>query len=98
MVEATARAPKINETTVDTQKYHLHLGHENEDTTHLTAKYYGIKLTSKFLPCADCALAKKSQHRLSRAATNPATKCGGHMFLDMTKIRNLSLGSQKYLF
>ena len=71
----------MNETTVDTQKYHLQLRHVCEDTTHLTAKYYGIKLTSKFLLCADCALAKRSQHRLGRAATNPAIKCSKtHIF------------------
>ena len=68
-----------------------------EDTTSLTAKYYGIKLTSKFLPCGDCALAKRTQHRLARAATNPATECGGRMFLDVMEIRNLTLGGQKYL-
>ena len=97
LIEATARVPKINETTVDTHKYHLQLGHVCENTTHLTAKYYGIKITSKFLPCADCALAKRSQHRLSRAATYPATKWGERMFLDMTKIYNISLGGENTL-
>ena len=28
----------------------------------------------KILPCGDCALAKRTQHRLLREATNPATK------------------------
>ena len=77
---------------MDTNKYHLKLGHVCEDTTQLTAKFYGIKLTTKFLPCGDCALAKRTQHRLPRGATNPATECGGRMFLDVTEIRNLSLG------
>ena len=44
MIEATARAPKMNQLTIDTQKYHLQLRHVCEDTTCLTAKYYGIKL------------------------------------------------------
>ena len=97
IIEATARAPKMNQLTINTKKYHLQLGHVCEDTTRLTAKYYGIKLTSKFLPCGDCALAKRTQHRLARAASNPATECGRRMFLDVTEICNLSLDGQKYL-
>ena len=100
IIEATARAPKLiqpNQLTMDTNKYHKKLGHVCEDTTRFTAKFYGIKLSTKFLPCGDCALAKRTQHRLPREATNPATKCGGRMFLDVTEIRNLSLGGRKYL-
>ena len=80
-----------------TLKYHLQLGHVCEDTTRLTAKFYGINLTKKNLPCGDCALAKRMQHRLPREATNPATECGGRMFVDVTEIHNLSLGGRKYL-
>ena len=63
----------MNQLIIGTNNNHLQLGHVCEDTKRLTAKYYGIKLTSKFLPCGDCALAKRTQHRLPRAATNPAT-------------------------
>ena len=60
---------------------HRDFGHPNEVVTRNTAKKLKIPLQGIFLPCADCAVGKAKQKKVSKALVPQATRAGERFFL-----------------
>ena len=76
-------------TSMNINKAHALLGHRDEDSTRNTAKHLGWRITRGTLdPCVHCAKAKAKQRRTvkSSESENKATKPGGRVFLDLSKV------------
>ena len=70
--------------TRDINEYRRQLGHPNEQITRTTAKVFGIKLTSKFQKCEDCAIAKARQKNVKKIPSKKAKHPGGQINLDVS--------------
>ena len=79
-------------------KRHLHeiLGHCGKDIGERTAKYLGIHTTGKLDKCENCALEKIRKKSIPKKNEKKETVPGGRLYLDISSIRQTSLGGNKH--
>ena len=84
--------------TIDINKFHALLGHVSEEKARAVAKYYGVKLSGKFVPCSACAEAKARQRNIPKSVPDDR-KCsvvGERLHMDISSIKARSFGGAKY--
>jgi hypothetical protein len=94
--EAYAMQQQNIQQTMNVNAFHERLGHTNEETTRTTAKHYNIKLTGKFEPCFDCAIAKAKQKNTNKETSNKATKPGERICIDISSTKEESYSGGKF--
>jgi len=70
---------------------HDKLVHMGEAVLQKTMKNYGMRLTSKLLPCNACMRAKACTKNTKKMTDNPASKAGERLFLDATGLFEQSI-------
>ena len=75
---------------------HACMTHPGENTTRLTAKYYGMKIQGTLLPCEDCALSKARQSNLNKTTDVRSKVKGERLCIDISYTGKTSLGGSIY--
>ena len=75
---------------------HACMTHPGENTTRLTAKYYGMKIQGTLLPCEDCALSKARQSNLNKTTDVRSKVKGERLCIDISYTGKTSLGGSVY--
>ena len=61
-----------------------------------TAKYFGVQVMGVVMKCLSCLLEKIQQKNIPKKNENQATNLGGRMYLNISSIKDESIGGRKY--
>lgn len=75
---------------------HKTLGHINDKSLRLTAKYYGIKLNGTPNPCYECSISKAKQKNTSKWTDVKSKTPGERLFIDISSSKALSFSGSKF--
>ena len=62
-----------------------------------TATYYAVQITGVLTKCLSCSLEKIRQKNIPKKNKNTAPEPGERMYLDISSIKDESLGGRKHL-
>jgi hypothetical protein len=82
--------------TMDINGFHKIFNHASEETLKHTAKAHGIKLTGTLKPCFACKMASAKKPKVAKQTSVMADKIGERIYMDISSIRAVSYGGNKF--